>query len=123
MHDLGYVRSTPRRVTLPKDAVRREANYANNERRQAQRQRRWARSAGRAAVRHGGRKLPPSLNLLEMVMRRRMKMRKRGRQLPLRPEDLSLLGDLFIQQVGISVRACRSKRPWTRTRTSFGPLP
>jgi hypothetical protein len=54
MHDLGYVRSTPRRVTLPKDAVRQEANYANNERRQARRQRRWARSAGRAAVRARG---------------------------------------------------------------------
>jgi hypothetical protein len=30
----------------------------------------------------GGRKLPPSLNLLEMVMRRRMKMRKRGETTP-----------------------------------------
>jgi hypothetical protein len=30
-------------------------------------------------VRSLGRKLPPSLNLLEVVMRRRIKTRKRGR--------------------------------------------
>jgi hypothetical protein len=34
--------------------------------------------------RHRGRKLPPSLNLREVVRRRRMKTRKRGRQLSLR---------------------------------------
>jgi hypothetical protein len=58
MQDLGYVRSTMRRVTLPKDVARREANCANNEWQQAQRQRRWARSAGGAAVRARGEETP-----------------------------------------------------------------
>jgi hypothetical protein len=76
--DLGYAHSALRGVTLPEDAVRQEANHANNEHQQARRQRRPVQSAARAATRAGGRKLPPSLNLQEMAMRRRKTM-KRGR--------------------------------------------
>jgi hypothetical protein len=48
------------------------------------------------------------------MMRRRMKMRKRGEITPSfhssPPEDLPSLGGLFSQQAGISVGARRAKR-------------
>jgi hypothetical protein len=51
--------ATPRRgVTLPEDVVRREANCAKNERRQAQKQRRWLRSAALMAARARGEETP-----------------------------------------------------------------
>jgi hypothetical protein len=58
MQDLGYARSTPQEVTLPKDAMRRGANRTNNERQQAQRQMRWARSVAQVAARAQGEETP-----------------------------------------------------------------
>jgi hypothetical protein len=54
MQDLGYARSTPRGFTLHEDVAWREANRANNERQQAQKQRRRLRIATRMATRARG---------------------------------------------------------------------
>jgi hypothetical protein len=64
---------------LPEDVVSWEANRADNERQQARRQLCGAAWVAVRARGGGGRKLPLSLNPREMAMRRRMKMRKRGR--------------------------------------------
>jgi hypothetical protein len=71
-----------------------------------------------------GRKLPPSPNPWEMTMWRWMKTRKRGEITPSRqslpPKDFPSLGDLFSQQVGISVGVCRTKHPRAGTGRSSG---
>jgi hypothetical protein len=61
---LGHARSAPRGVTLPKDAVRWEANHTHNEWLLVQRQRRQAWSATRAAARVRGVDTPSDLESL-----------------------------------------------------------
>jgi hypothetical protein len=56
----GYARSTPQGVTLPKDAVRWEANRVYSEWLQAQRQKRrdWSTARVAARARGGGEETP-----------------------------------------------------------------
>jgi hypothetical protein len=51
VHDIGYAHSAPWGVTLPKDAVRREANRVHCDRMHVWRQSRRAWSAARVAAR------------------------------------------------------------------------
>jgi hypothetical protein len=58
VQDLEYAHSISRRVTLPKDMVRWEANHVYSDWLRAPRQKRWAWSAARATVRAWGEDTP-----------------------------------------------------------------
>jgi hypothetical protein len=127
MQDLGYTFSAPWGVTLPEDVVRREANGADNERRQAWKQRRWFRSAARMAVRARGEETPSKTESLgdddeeEDVDEEEGEITPSPHAPPL--EDLPSHDDLFSQQAGISVAAHQTKHPRTGVEESSGPPP
>jgi hypothetical protein len=102
MQDLGYAHSAPWEVTLPEDVVRREDNRAYSERLWAQRQR--TSGGDDEEEDEDGEEwevTPPP-------------------QSP-PPEDLPSFGGIFSQQVGISIGACQSRWPQTKTRSFTDP--
>jgi hypothetical protein len=115
MQDVGYACSALWGVTLPDDAVRREANRANNEQQWAQRQRRQVRSASRAAERARGEETPSELESSGDVVEEEGEDEEEGEVTPSPhsppPEDLPSLGNLFSQQAGISVGTHQPKHP------------
>jgi hypothetical protein len=113
MQGLGYAHSAPHGVTLPKDAVRWEANHVENERQQARKQRWWQTPSEPESSGDGDEEVDEDEEEGQTT-----------RSLPSSPPKvLPLFGDLFSQQAGISVGTCRAKRPRAGTGASFGPLP
>jgi hypothetical protein len=127
MQGLGYMRSAPRGVTLPKDAVQQEANRVDNKRQQAWRQMRRLRSAVWAATRVRGQETPSKPESSGDVDEEEDEDEEEGEITPSLPssplEHLPSLGDLFSQQVGISVGARQAKHPRTGTGASSDPPP
>jgi hypothetical protein len=126
MQDLRYSCNAPRGVTLPEDAARWETNRAENERQQAQRQRRRLWSATRAATRAWGEETPSEPESSGDDDEEEDEDEEEGEithspSPP--PEDLPSLGDLFSQQAGVSVGARRVKRPKAGTGASSDPPP
>jgi hypothetical protein len=121
---LRCARSTPRRVTLPEDVVRREANRVYSERL-------WVGGKGDMIGAlpgrrqgHGGRKLPSSLNPWEGLTKRRMETEEGEVTPPPHSpllEVLHSLGDIFNRQAGIFVGARQPKWPETRIGSPTGP--
>jgi hypothetical protein len=117
----------PRVVALPEDVVRREANHADNERQQAQRQRRQLWSTARAAAWAQGEKTPSEPESSgddveeEDEDEEVVSIIPSPHSPPL--EDLPSPGDLFSQRSGISVGMRWMKYPQTGTGASSDPPP
>jgi hypothetical protein len=103
-----------RGVTLPMDSVRREANCAENERRHEQKQRRWLRSATRAAMRAWGEEIPSkskSSGDEEKEQNEDKEWEVISSPCALSPKILPTPGGLFGWQAGILAGACWVKWP------------
>jgi hypothetical protein len=107
MQGPGYPCSAPRGVTLHEDVARREANRADNERKQAWRQRRWLWSAARGVVRARGKETPSKPESSRDGDEEEDEHEEEGEITPSPHssplEDLPSLGDLLSQQTGISI--------------------
>jgi hypothetical protein len=114
-------------VTLPKDAVRQEANRIYNDWLWEQRQRRWAWSTAWSAMRSREEESPFEPESLGGGVEEEDEDEEAGVvTLPPhspRPEDLRLVRDLFSQQAGISVVMRWPKWPRTGTGVSSSPPP
>jgi hypothetical protein len=107
MQDLGYARSAPWGVTIPKDVVIQEAKRAYSERLRAQRQRRWDWSTAPMAARAWGEETPSEPESSGGDNEEEDEGREEGEVTP--PphsppsKDLPSLGDIFSRHAGISV--------------------
>jgi hypothetical protein len=97
------VRSDPPGFTLTKDAVRCEANCADNKRQRVQRQRRRLWSATRTGARARGKETPSESESSRDDDANEGDDEEEG--------DLTSPNDLFGQQAGIIVGACQAKHP------------
>jgi hypothetical protein len=117
-----YPCSAPHGVTLHEDVARREANRADNERKQAWRQRRWLWSAARGAVRARGKETPSKPESSRDGDEEEDEHEEEGEITPSPhsspPEDLPSLGDLLSQQTGISISVRQTRCPRTGTGAS-----
>jgi hypothetical protein len=128
MQDLGCAHITSQRggPTLPEDVVWQEANYADNERQQAWRQRRRLQSAARTVARAHREETPsePESSGDDDVEEGEDEEEEEITPSPQSPpKNLPSLGDLFSQQAGISVGVRWTKCPWSGTRGSSSPPP
>jgi hypothetical protein len=116
-------------VTLPKDVARREANHVYIERLRARWQMRWDWSTAQVAARAwgGGEETPSEPESSRGDDEEEDEDREEGEVTPRPhsspPEDLPSLGDIFSQQVGISVGVRQLKWQQMETGSSTGLLP